>query len=33
LSAKQGKVLQDNKANKSELTITAVTGDATKKNI
>lgn len=33
LSAKQGKVLQDNKANKNELTITAVTGDATKKNI
>lgn len=33
LSAKQGKVLQDNKANKNEMTVTDVTGDATKKNI
>jgi hypothetical protein len=33
LSAKQGKVLQDNKANKNEMTVTAVTGDTTKKNI
>lgn len=33
LSAKQGKALQDNKANKNEMTVTAVTGDATKKNI
>lgn len=33
LSAKQGKVLQDNKAEKSELSITAVTGHSDKKNI